>query len=313
MLNNVQAIVVTLAHAYAPFAILPIFVALEKIDRSLLEAGQDLGETRLHDLLARDAAAGDARRGGGGADRVHPDHRRLCDAATDRRRQGADGRQPDSGAHARSRQQADGLGHRGVGDGHRDAGQPDLPVPQPPVSEGAEMKVPALRTYAYLYLLFLYAPIILLPIFAFNDGTIIAFPLARASPSNGSARWRPTPTLRGAVQNSLIIAVSASVLATTLGRLCGAVGHPLQLPRQGRHHRHDHAAAGAAGNHRGGVAAGGAAGHRRDAVGLHRHPRPCADLHALRHRDSQHRLQRARPQPEEAAYDLGETRSRPSG
>lgn len=44
---NVQAMVVTLAHAYAPFAILPIFVALEKIDRSLLEAGQDLGETKF--------------------------------------------------------------------------------------------------------------------------------------------------------------------------------------------------------------------------------------------------------------------------
>ena len=44
---NVGALVMTLAHAYAPFAILPIFVALEKIDRSLLEAGQDLGETRL--------------------------------------------------------------------------------------------------------------------------------------------------------------------------------------------------------------------------------------------------------------------------
>jgi spermidine/putrescine transport system permease protein len=44
---NVGALVMTLAHAYAPFAILPIFVALEKIDRSLLEAGQDLGESRL--------------------------------------------------------------------------------------------------------------------------------------------------------------------------------------------------------------------------------------------------------------------------
>lgn len=47
MLYNVQAMVITLAHAYAPFAILPIYVALEKIDRSLLEAGQDLGESRL--------------------------------------------------------------------------------------------------------------------------------------------------------------------------------------------------------------------------------------------------------------------------
>jgi len=47
ILYNVNAVVITLAHAYAPFAILPIFVALEKIDRSLLEAGQDLGESKL--------------------------------------------------------------------------------------------------------------------------------------------------------------------------------------------------------------------------------------------------------------------------
>lgn len=48
---NVGAMVLTLAHAYAPFAILPIYVALEKIDRSLLEAGQDLGETRWTTFL----------------------------------------------------------------------------------------------------------------------------------------------------------------------------------------------------------------------------------------------------------------------
>ena len=47
ILYNVNAVVITLAHAYAPFAILPIYVALEKIDRSLLEAGQDLGESKL--------------------------------------------------------------------------------------------------------------------------------------------------------------------------------------------------------------------------------------------------------------------------
>lgn len=51
MLRTVGAIVMTLAHAYAPFAILPIFVALEKIDRSLLEAGRDLGESRLMTFL----------------------------------------------------------------------------------------------------------------------------------------------------------------------------------------------------------------------------------------------------------------------
>ncbi len=45
ILYSMNSVVITLAHAYAPFAILPIFVALEKIDRSYLEAGRDLGET----------------------------------------------------------------------------------------------------------------------------------------------------------------------------------------------------------------------------------------------------------------------------
>ena len=47
ILYNANAVVITLAHAFAPFAILPIFVALEKIDRSLLEASQDLGESKV--------------------------------------------------------------------------------------------------------------------------------------------------------------------------------------------------------------------------------------------------------------------------
>lgn len=51
ILYNVNAVIITLAHAYAPFAILPIFVALEKIDRSLLEAARDLGENRVMTFL----------------------------------------------------------------------------------------------------------------------------------------------------------------------------------------------------------------------------------------------------------------------
>jgi len=44
LLYNPTAVVVALAHAWAPFAILPIYVSLEKIDRSLLEAAADLGD-----------------------------------------------------------------------------------------------------------------------------------------------------------------------------------------------------------------------------------------------------------------------------
>ena len=44
LLYNPAAVMITLAHAWAAFAILPIYVSLEKIDRSLLEAARDLGE-----------------------------------------------------------------------------------------------------------------------------------------------------------------------------------------------------------------------------------------------------------------------------
>ena len=45
LLYNPAAVVITLAHAWAAVAILPIYVSLEKIDRSLIEASRDLGES----------------------------------------------------------------------------------------------------------------------------------------------------------------------------------------------------------------------------------------------------------------------------
>ena len=47
LLYNPFAVVITLAHAWAAVAILPIYVSLEKIDRSLIEASRDLGESAL--------------------------------------------------------------------------------------------------------------------------------------------------------------------------------------------------------------------------------------------------------------------------
>jgi spermidine/putrescine transport system permease protein len=51
ILYNQNAVVLTLAHAWVPFAILPIFVALERVDRSLIEAAEDLGDSRLRRFL----------------------------------------------------------------------------------------------------------------------------------------------------------------------------------------------------------------------------------------------------------------------
>ncbi|MEM8851049.1 MAG: ABC transporter permease [Pseudomonadota bacterium] len=73
-----------------------------------------------------------------------------------------------------------------------------------------------LRAYVIVFLVFLYAPIALLPVFAFNDGTVIAFPL-----DGFTTRWfgamAGNPELRGALLNSLFVAVTSSVLSVLLG------------------------------------------------------------------------------------------------
>src|SRR3546814_8266308 len=51
LLYNANSVVITLAHAWAPFAVLPIFVSLEKIDCSLLEAATDLGHGPVRRFL----------------------------------------------------------------------------------------------------------------------------------------------------------------------------------------------------------------------------------------------------------------------
>ena len=51
ILYNTNAVILTLAHAWAAFAILPIYVSLQKIDKSLIEAAYDLGENPFRTLM----------------------------------------------------------------------------------------------------------------------------------------------------------------------------------------------------------------------------------------------------------------------
>ncbi|MGZ3217321.1 ABC transporter permease [Paracoccus sp. T5] len=89
-----------------------------------------------------------------------------------------------------------------------------------------------LQAYAVLYLLFLYAPILLLPIFAFNSGTIIAFPLQGFTTDWFAQMWG-NATLRRALTNSLTIAVSASILATCLGIFAARASTRFTFPGRG--------------------------------------------------------------------------------
>jgi spermidine/putrescine transport system permease protein len=51
LLYNSSAVIITLTHAWAAFAILPIFVSLEKVDRTLIEAATDLGDGPIRRFL----------------------------------------------------------------------------------------------------------------------------------------------------------------------------------------------------------------------------------------------------------------------
>ena len=89
-----------------------------------------------------------------------------------------------------------------------------------------------LPIYAGLYLLFLYAPTVLLPIFAFNDGQVIAFPL-QGMTTRWFAELPGIPALRDAALNSLLIAVVSSLVSVVLA-ICAAraaTRHPFPLKR----------------------------------------------------------------------------------
>ena len=73
-----------------------------------------------------------------------------------------------------------------------------------------------LRFYAYSYMLFLYAPVLLLPIFAFNASPIINFPLKGFTLNWFYDLWI-SQALHIAVRNSLSIAIATCIISTLFG------------------------------------------------------------------------------------------------
>jgi len=76
----------------------------------------------------------------------------------------------------------------------------------------------ALFLYALLYVAFLYAPVVLLPIFSFNNSVFIAFPL-----SGFTTRWysemAADRAMHAALWNTLTVGAVASLGSTVLGLL----------------------------------------------------------------------------------------------
>ena len=81
ILYNTTSVVITLTHAWVTFAVLPIYVSLEKMDKSLLEAATDLGDTAIERFFRVTLPLSSPGTVGRGAAGLHSDRRRVCDAA----------------------------------------------------------------------------------------------------------------------------------------------------------------------------------------------------------------------------------------
>lgn len=85
--------------------------------------------------------------------------------------------------------------------------------------------------YAIAYLVFLYLPVVLLPLFAFNDGTIIAFPL-KGFTLDWFRELTRVEALRAALKNSLFIAAVTAIMSTSLGLLAARAAQ-MSFPAKG--------------------------------------------------------------------------------
>ena len=77
-----------------------------------------------------------------------------------------------------------------------------------------------LPIYAVLYVVFLYLPVLLLPVFSINTSPVPKFPLSGYT-LDWYAGLPRTPALLDAAWNSLIVGVAAAILSTVLG-ICAA-------------------------------------------------------------------------------------------
>ena len=89
-----------------------------------------------------------------------------------------------------------------------------------------------LTIFMVLFMILLYAPTLLLPLFAFNDSSIIAFPLSGFT-FNWFASLGAADELRGAAVNSVFIALASSVLSTTLALLATSATVRYRFPGKG--------------------------------------------------------------------------------
>jgi spermidine/putrescine transport system permease protein len=97
---------------------------------------------------------------------------------------------------------------------------------------GPSLRFDWLYGYAIFFVILLYGPVVLLPLFSFNDSIYIAFPL-----KSFTVRWYremvENPSLILALQNSLKVGVAVAIVSTALGLITARVVTRYHMPAKG--------------------------------------------------------------------------------
>lgn len=91
---------------------------------------------------------------------------------------------------------------------------------------------PALRIYAWAFVAILYGPLLLLPIFSFNDSTYIAFPLRGFTTEWYEELWDLAP-MWAALWNSVLLGAVVAVVSTALGIFAAKAFTRYRMPGRG--------------------------------------------------------------------------------
>lgn len=241
------AVVMTLVHAWAAFAILPIYLSLSKIDRSLLEAAADLGEGPVRRFLRVTLplsmpgviAAAIIQFIPTVGDYITPmmvgGPRGMMFGQIIAAQFGEANNWPlGSALTIIMMTTITGivftfiwLSQRGTV--KRREMEAQFASKERAITEGS--KYGPLFFYVVLYLLFLYIPSLMLPIFSFNDSIQMALPL-----QGFTTRWYLgiplQPGLLEALANSFQLAIPVAVVSTTLATIAARALTRYRMPGQ---------------------------------------------------------------------------------
>ena len=205
LLSSPLAVGIALTNFLLPLAVLPIYASMQNLSPSLLEAARDLGAGRLEVCARRSPAADHARRARGRGVHVHRCGRRLRHARAPRGRDRAHGRRRD---RARVRSHARLAARRGPrrtlvavlvarrsasagpcsGGGSPDDAPARLARRRPRAPSRDRRAVGRRRArhglawlFVALVLAFLFAPLVVVVAFSFNDIPRLSLPIAGLS------------------------------------------------------------------------------------------------------------------------------------